>query len=529
MNLFNKSKLKEIYFKIYYKINIDYSCYSNFKSSINPNNQFLFNSKNLISPKENIMFNNSNIMSNASKNNKPLNNDFSLISTKIHLDKNNSLKDNLNKTKNCNKNYNNSLNNNIITELIAKNSKFEGHTGTISHIIQIKSKNGEKDFFKPNYKICTSSWDSTIKLWDFDSNKCLGTITGHIGAVYCIRQIRNFKKEEEIKCKLHKYYFKKLISCGFDATIRIWDLKTLKCLKIFQGHKNIIESIIQINDKIYSGSHDKEIKIWMLSSKKKYLENIDKTNKTLHMKKDKKESSDSETTDEEDSLSTKKTKEIIKNLNIDLDHYDNILNKSDKEKQLIKEYSNRYFSGNLSGHTDIIKCLQRIKLKKNKYFLVSGGHDRTIRVWNLKRNYCERILNGHEHCVNSIIKMKWKYDNYSIATASLDKTIKLWNLKNFECFFTINSAQEDSINKLIFLKWRNEDSVIISCGDDKTVKFWDIVYDNKKQNCFEAKCFKVLKNNENAAYVNALKQMKWGRDETTILTGGKDSEVTIWS
>ena len=52
------------------------------------------------------------------------------------------------------------------------------------------------------------------------------------------------------------------------VSIRIWDLKTLKCLRIFQGHKNIIESVIQIKNKFYSCSHDKEIKIWNLAAKK---------------------------------------------------------------------------------------------------------------------------------------------------------------------------------------------------------------------------------------------------------------------
>lgn len=377
---------------------------------------------------------------------------------------------------------------------IVKSSKLIGHTDAISHIIQIKSKNPEKQIRRTKFKIASSSFDTTIKLWDFDSNKCLGTITGHVGGVYCIRQIRDFEKEKKKKCKLHKFYLKKLISCGFDQIIRLWNLKDFSCLKIFEGHRNIVESIVQIKDKIYSCSHDKEIKIWSLK--------IDKEGTSASEKK------------------------------IDLDYYNiSETQKPTIEKDLmIKDHWNKFYLGNLKGHTDIIKCLQKIRLqnKSNKYFLLSGAHDHLITIWDVKSKVVLKSLIGHEHCVNSITKVKWDYDDYTIASGSLDKTIKLWNLKNFECFLTIK-AHDDCVNKLIFLKWKNKENIIVSCSDDKTIKLWSIEYDNKKKENFETKLIKKLKFNDNANYVNTLKQIRWSRDETTILSGGKDSQLTIWS
>ena len=434
--------------------------------------------------------------------------------------KNNVIRSNLNNLSSISTNYNSIISlKNQSNQSILKSSKFQGHTGTISHIIQIKSKNQDKEQRKNKFKIATASWDSTIKIWDFDSNDCIGTIKGHVGAVYCIRQLRDYREEKKLKCKLHKIYLKKLVSSGFDQTIRIWDLKKLLCLKIFQGHKNIIESVIQIKDKIYSASHDKEIKIWNLSAKKHL---------TGESKKKNKDKSDTETSDEDDNIYEEKSKETTLNLNLDLDYYKNIKNASQESKEFRKNYFNKYYAGNLLGHNDLLKCLQKIKMK-NKYYLLSGGHDKSIRLWNIKGKYCEKILNGHEHCINTIIKLKWKFDDCSIASGSLDKTIKLWNLKTAECFFTINHAHDDCINKLIYLKWKNQENIIISVSDDKSVKLWKIEYDNKKKNNFEEKCFKVLKYNGNAEYVNSIKQMKWGRDETTILTGGKDNEINIWS
>lgn len=398
---------------------------------------------------------------------------------------------------------------------LKKTSKFMSHTSNISHIIQIKPKNPEKKF-KQKYKIATSSWDSKIKIWDFDSTKCIGELIGHIGAVYCIKQLRDFISEKELKNNNKKRYTKLLASCGSDHTIRIWDLKTFKTVKIFQGHTNIVEQVIQIKNKLFSCSYDKLIKIWNFS--------IDK-------EKDSKEFNDvlSEDLDLEYNLKYKNTTLL------DVDDLDKInsktnvekLNKKKKLKNNLDNYLLKDFEGDLIGHTDLIKVLNRIKIKKTKY-LLSGGHDNVIKVWDIKRKFLIKDLIGHGHCVNTIIKLKWKFDDVSIASGSLDKTIKLWNLNNFNCFFTLN-AHEDNVNNIIYLKWKNYEDILISCSDDKSIKIWDLEFDNNENKSFKATLIKKISNNGDAHYVNSIKQMKWNRNETTLISGGNDNKITIWS
>jgi WD40 repeat protein len=401
-------------------------------------------------------------------------------------------------------------------------SKFMSHTNNISHIIQLKPKIPEKNKFKQKYKIITSSWDSTIKIWDFDSTNCIATLNGHLGAVYCIRQIRDYLKEKELKVKneykSHKRYTKLLASCGIDHTIRIWDLKKFRIVKIFQGHNNIVEQIIQIKAKLFSCSHDKLIKIWNFSidEKKDFKEFNQILSKDLNL---------------DHNIKYKKTTFLDLD-DKDLDFINSNVSKEKLCKKMnLKENLDKYlisnFEGDLKGHSDIIKVLNRINIKKNKY-LLSGGHDSIIKVWDVKNKYLIKDLKGHGHCVNTIIKLKWKYDDVTIASGSLDKTIKLWNLIDFNCFFSFK-AHEDNINRLIYLRWGNHEDILISCGDDKSIKIWDLEFDKKENESFKATLLKKICNYGDAHYVSTIKQMKWNRNETTLISGGNDNKITIWS
>jgi WD40 repeat protein len=121
--------------------------------------------------------------------------------------------------------------------ILDKNLK--GHNDTI-YSIAISS---EDEF------IVSASMDKTIKIWDFNTGKCLKTLEGHTSAVESIA----------ISC-CDEY----IVSGSWDKTIKIWDVKTGKCLKTLKGHNDYILSIAISNEDefIISGSRDGTIKIW---------------------------------------------------------------------------------------------------------------------------------------------------------------------------------------------------------------------------------------------------------------------------
>ncbi|KGO76258.1 hypothetical protein PITC_036840 [Penicillium italicum] len=109
--------------------------------------------------------------------------------------------------------------------------------------------------------------------------------------------------------------------------------------------------------------------------------------------------------------------------------------------------NNNNASLTLKGHTGAVLCL---KLHGN--YLVSGGHDRGARVWNIETGQCKHVLRGHVKEIQFVCM-----NDHAIATASADTTdgrnseIQVW-LPDTERFLagqcTFKSSSSDLLTHL---------------------------------------------------------------------------------
>jgi WD40 repeat protein len=104
--------------------------------------------------------------------------------------------------------------------------------------------------------IASGSVDNTIKLWDMLSADAIGTLEGHTETVLALCPL-----SDRERC---------FASAGIDKTIRIWgpvlaSSPVYHCLKVFHGHTDSIRAIRQLADgKIISCGYDDTIKVWHL-------------------------------------------------------------------------------------------------------------------------------------------------------------------------------------------------------------------------------------------------------------------------
>ncbi len=68
-------------------------------------------------------------------------------------------------------------------------------------------------------------------------------------------------------------------------------------------------------------------------------------------------------------------------------------------------------------------------------YLISGGNDNKVRIWDTVSYQCIRILEGHTNEVTSVTLSP--EGNYFITTGH-DETVKVWSLSSFEC---VNSLE----------------------------------------------------------------------------------------
>ena len=96
--------------------------------------------------------------------------------------------------------------------------RLEGHTYCVNSAA-----------FSPDGKqIVTASTDDTARIWDAETGKEVSCLVGHTGSVYSAAFSPNGKG---------------IVSAGWDQIVRIWDVETNKVIRKHKGHTHYVNSI----------------------------------------------------------------------------------------------------------------------------------------------------------------------------------------------------------------------------------------------------------------------------------------------
>jgi WD40 repeat protein len=217
-------------------------------------------------------------------------------------------------------------------------------------------------FHPQGQRLASGSYDRTVKLWDVEAGKCVHTLEEHTAPVVSVA----FSPSGE-----------ELASSSFDATIKLWNVSTGHCLKTFQGHSN---SVWQVNfspdgEYLVSCSFDQTIKLWDIQ-----------------------------------------TGECLQTF---------------------------------EGHTGAVVT---VIYSPEGQHLISGGFDQTIRCWEIATGQCIQVLKGHTGLVLTLVcqsaapllapasqieaSFPSKISSQAMPTifsGSLDETIKRWSLETRSC------------------------------------------------------------------------------------------------
>ncbi|GIY64195.1 notchless protein homolog 1, partial [Caerostris extrusa] len=359
-------------------------------------------------------------------------------------------------------------------------SSIPGHAEAVISAIQY-SKSGWQTQWEKEIDLISASFDTTVRLWDVDTETPQFTCKGHKHWVLCIAWSPNGLK---------------LASGCKNGLICIWDPRTGKQIgKALSGHRGWInaiswepctemELVVTLpvlprtalwggNGLIYSGSQDRNIKVFRGS----------------------------------DGVLCRTLKGHAHWVNSIALNTDYVIRTGSFDPRTAS-FSRPEITDDMGQELAVV-ALKRYESATSgrPEIMVSGSDDFSMMLWSPEKDSkCIARMTGHHNLINDV---KFSPDMRFIATASFDKSIKLWNGKTGKYI----SSLYGHVQQVYQIAWSSDSRLLVSGSADSTLKVWDM------------KTYKIMI--DLPGHADEIYAVDWSPDGQRVASGGKDKVIKM--
>ncbi|KAI8333076.1 WD40-repeat-containing domain protein [Chlamydoabsidia padenii] len=165
----------------------------------------------------------------------------------------------------------------------------------------------------------------------------------------------------------------------------------------------------------------------------------------------------------------------------------------------------------LTGHIGKVLAAKVVPADSNR--VVTGSHDRTLKVWDLNKGWCVRTIFSFSSC-NDVCLLD--PDGQTLVSGHLDHTLRVWDAKSGNGIKDLNGIHTDQITSVCVSP---DGSSVLTNSRDNTLKIVDL------------RMYEVIHSFKAPTYQNGL---NWSRacfspDGCYVAAGSKDGSLHIWN
>lgn len=282
--------------------------------------------------------------------------------------------------------------------------------------------------------------DDYVTVYMEEDSKSYSRVTSSAKNLKSGDQIHKFQAHNEsINCLAFDEPFGRMITCSMDNTVRLWDMNRYRCYGLLEGHNAYVDCITMNNNLVFTGSMDASVKMWDIDyfSKNQYaeeLEDEDNKNKPLiHSFEGHVDIVTALSYNNEELVSGSEDK-TIRQWDLTTGHLiqtidvmwassmaNSMINfgSNSNGRNNIRNNNNNVINGNIKY--PYLSCLQVFDAA-----LASGSSDGIVRLWDLRSGEVIRQLFGHTGAITTL-----QFDkNFNLVTGSADRSLRIWDLRS---------------------------------------------------------------------------------------------------
>jgi len=333
---------------------------------------------------------------------------------------------------------------------------FSGQTdGVLGHTDAVMGLSYSRD----GRRLLTCSFDKTVRLWNLQTGMHLKAFKGHSGWVWSAAFAPPPSPEERET---------RIVTAGQDGTAIVWDIETQKAGVPFAEHKGPVYSAAFSPDGKYvvSAGADNRVLMWDPADVRP----------------------------------------------IDFDSI--IANKPQKGSKYVE-------LGKPDGTDRHAAAVRTVGFSPDGLRIASAGNDNTIKVWNVAEHSLEKTLRGHAGWIRSCV---FSADGSRLLSGSHDRRMMLWDYGAYAEEKVLGSrVLQGHSDAVLHAEFSPSGDRIVTGGRDHTAVVWDIA-DDKSKSFVEGHAFLVSQ----AAFLPSSRELMGTYPDGRVVTAGIDNTARVW-